>query len=96
MLSLLQGRPLPSTEEGSGALCIGSVWPGIARTVFGDHKRYQDTYFAPFPGYYFSGDGAMRWVGSSTLWGGTEIFFYILLLDATAVNLKCNMQIIFQ
>lgn len=43
-----------------GALCIGSVWPGIARTVYGDHKRYIDTYMSPYPGYYFSGDGALR------------------------------------
>ncbi|KAK3863377.1 hypothetical protein Pcinc_030850 [Petrolisthes cinctipes] len=43
-----------------GALCVGSVWPGIARTVYGDHKRYVDTYMAPYPGYYFSGDGAHR------------------------------------
>lgn len=43
-----------------GALCVGSIWPGIARTVYGDHKRFVDTYFAPFPGYYFSGDGAFR------------------------------------
>lgn len=43
-----------------GALCIGSVWPGISRTVYGDHKRYLETYFSPFPGYYFSGDGAHR------------------------------------
>uniref|UniRef100_A0A2P2I3B5 Acetyl-coenzyme A synthetase n=1 Tax=Hirondellea gigas TaxID=1518452 RepID=A0A2P2I3B5_9CRUS len=46
--------------EASGALCIAGVWPGIARTIHGDHKRYQDTYFSPYPGFYFSGDGAMR------------------------------------
>lgn len=44
----------------NGALCVGSVWPGISRTVYGDHRRYVDTYFAPFPGRYFSGDGALR------------------------------------
>lgn len=43
-----------------GALCVGSIWPGIARTIYGDHKRYFDTYFAPFPGHYFSGDGSHR------------------------------------
>nr|XP_053652608.1 acetyl-coenzyme A synthetase 2-like, mitochondrial [Cherax quadricarinatus] len=43
-----------------GALCLGSIWPGISRTIYGDHKRFIDTYFAPFPGYYFSGDGAYR------------------------------------
>ncbi|XP_042235478.1 acetyl-coenzyme A synthetase 2-like, mitochondrial isoform X2 [Homarus americanus] len=43
-----------------GALCVNSVWPGISRTVYGDHKRYVDTYFSPYPGYYFSGDGGLR------------------------------------
>jgi len=44
----------------SGALCMGTPWPGIARTVFGDHKRFVETYFSTFPGYYFTGDGALR------------------------------------
>ena len=35
-------------------------WPGQARTIWGDHKRFFDTYYAPFPGYYFTGDGARR------------------------------------
>ena len=35
-------------------------WPGIARTVYGDHKRFVETYFAPYPGYYFTGDGGHR------------------------------------
>ena len=35
-------------------------WPGIARTVYGDHERYRQTYFTTFKGYYFSGDGALR------------------------------------
>ncbi|XP_069118171.1 acetyl-coenzyme A synthetase 2-like, mitochondrial [Argopecten irradians] len=43
-----------------GALCIKSVWPGMARTIYGDHKRFLDTYYNPYPGYYFSGDGAHR------------------------------------
>jgi acetyl-CoA synthetase len=43
-----------------GNLCLKSAWPGIARTVFGDHKRYQQTYFSAYPGYYFTGDGARR------------------------------------
>ncbi|XP_067939369.1 acetyl-coenzyme A synthetase 2-like, mitochondrial [Watersipora subatra] len=43
-----------------GSLCIKKPWPGIARTIYGDHERYLDTYFRPFPGYYFSGDGAHR------------------------------------
>ena len=34
--------------------------PGMARTIFGNHERYQTGYFNPFPGYYFTGDGAIR------------------------------------
>jgi len=44
----------------SGALCMGTPWPGIARTVHGDHKRFVETYFSAYPGYYFTGDGALR------------------------------------
>ncbi|MFA9193021.1 acetate--CoA ligase [Flavobacterium sp. FBOR7N2.3] len=43
-----------------GSLCIKYPWPGIARTIWGDHQRYKDTYFSAFPGKYFSGDGALR------------------------------------
>ncbi|WP_297985212.1 acetate--CoA ligase [uncultured Chryseobacterium sp.] len=43
-----------------GNLCIRFPWPGIARTIWGDHQRYKDTYFTAFPGKYFTGDGALR------------------------------------
>jgi acetyl-CoA synthetase len=43
-----------------GSLCIKFPWPGIARTIWGDHQRYKDTYFSAFPGKYFTGDGALR------------------------------------
>lgn len=43
-----------------GNLCIEMPWPGIARTIWGDHQRFIDTYFTTFPGKYFSGDGALR------------------------------------
>ena len=43
-----------------GNLCIKKPWPGIARTIYGDHERYRDTYFSAYPGYYFTGDGAKR------------------------------------
>jgi acetyl-CoA synthetase len=46
--------------EARGALCMKRAWPGITRTIYGDHKRYEETYFEPYPGYYFSGDGALR------------------------------------
>lgn len=43
-----------------GSLCIKFPWPSIARTIWGDHQRYKDTYFTAFPGKYFTGDGALR------------------------------------
>jgi acetyl-CoA synthetase len=44
----------------TGALCLATPWPGQARTVYGDHERFRDTYFKQFPGYYFTGDGCRR------------------------------------
>ncbi len=44
----------------SGSLCIKFPWPSIARTIWGDHQRYVDTYFKAYPGKYFTGDGALR------------------------------------
>lgn len=45
---------------GEGALSIAAPWPSIARTIYGDHERYRQTYFAPNVGYYTTGDGAKR------------------------------------
>jgi acetyl-CoA synthetase len=44
----------------SGNLCIADSWPGQMRTVYGDHERFYQTYFATFPGRYFTGDGCRR------------------------------------
>ena len=44
----------------SGYLAIKNPWPGIMRTVYGDHERFKKTYFSQCPGYYFTGDGAKR------------------------------------
>ncbi|XP_027709688.1 acetyl-coenzyme A synthetase 2-like, mitochondrial isoform X2 [Vombatus ursinus] len=63
--------PILVNEEGkviegddvSGALCITQAWPGMARTIYGDHQRFIDAYFKVYPGYYFSGDGAYRTEG---------------------------------
>ncbi len=46
--------------EAEGILAIKSSWPSQLRTLHGNHSRYIDTYFKPFKGYYFSGDGAKR------------------------------------
>ncbi|MBT8321465.1 MAG: acetate--CoA ligase [Eudoraea sp.] len=43
-----------------GRLCIKFPWPGIARTIWGNHDRYRDTYFAAYENKYFTGDGALR------------------------------------
>src|SRR5204863_504045 len=43
-----------------GNLCLARSWPGQMRTVFGDHKRFVETYFSTFKGLYFTGDGARR------------------------------------
>ena len=43
-----------------GILVISRPWPGQARTIYGDHQRFIDTYFKNYPGYYFAGDGARR------------------------------------
>ncbi|MES9894578.1 MAG: acetate--CoA ligase [Candidatus Thiodiazotropha endolucinida] len=43
-----------------GNLAIKYPWPSMMRTVYGDHKRFFETYFAMYPGYYFTGDGARR------------------------------------
>jgi acetyl-CoA synthetase len=53
-----QGKILEG--EASGNLVILDSWPGQMRTVYGDHERFQDTYFSQFPGMYFTGDGARR------------------------------------
>ncbi len=44
----------------SGNLCLERTWPGQARTVWGDHERFHETYFTRFPGLYFTGDGCRR------------------------------------
>ncbi len=53
------GRPLEGNGV-SGALCLGSAWPGQARTVWGDHQRFKATYFSTYKGLYFTGDGCRR------------------------------------
>jgi acetyl-CoA synthetase len=52
------GKVLEGAAEGN--LCIADSWPGQMRTVFGDHKRFVETYFSAYKGKYFTGDGARR------------------------------------
>lgn len=53
-----EGKELEGPAE--GYIAFKRPWPGIMRTVFGDHKRFEQTYFSRFPGYYMTGDGAKR------------------------------------
>ncbi len=53
-------KELVHGNDVTGALCLASPWPGQARTVWGDHQRFKQTYFTQFPGYYFTGDGCRR------------------------------------
>jgi acetyl-CoA synthetase len=46
--------------EAQGNLCIADSWPGQMRTIYGDHRRFIDTYFSAYPGKYFTGDGCRR------------------------------------
>ena len=47
-------------DDAAGNLCLKFPWPGIMRTVYGDHDRFVQTYFAMYPGKYFTGDGCRR------------------------------------
>ena len=53
------GRELEGNDV-SGNLCLRGTWPGQARTIYGDHRRFQKTYFSQYPGLYFTGDGCRR------------------------------------
>jgi acetyl-CoA synthetase len=61
-------RPVLVDEKGqelagdgvSGNLCLRGTWPGQARTLYGDHARFRQTYFSQYPGLYFTGDGCRR------------------------------------
>jgi acetyl-CoA synthetase len=53
------GKSEADVNEG-GYLCVTQPWPGMMRTVYGDHQRFKDTYFTQFPGKYYTGDGARK------------------------------------
>ena len=57
---LVDGDGVELTGATEGNLCIKDAWPGMMRTVFGDHERFIQTYFSTFKGLYFTGDGARR------------------------------------
>lgn len=49
-----------TSPEAEGKLCIKHPWPSMARTIYGNHKRYKETYFSAYNNVYFTGDGAVR------------------------------------
>ncbi|MHC4441749.1 MAG: acetate--CoA ligase [Planctomycetota bacterium] len=53
-----EGKTIEGT--GGGVLCISEPWPGIMRTVYGQHDRFRETYFSNYAGLYFTGDGCRR------------------------------------
>ena len=59
LLEAESGRELEGNDI-SGVLAIKRSWPGQARTIWGDHQRYIETYFSAYTGYYFTGDGCRR------------------------------------
>ncbi|KAF9438025.1 acetyl-CoA synthetase [Entomortierella beljakovae] len=59
ILDPVTGKELVGNDV-TGVLAVKKPWPSIARTVYGNHQRYMETYLKPYPGYYFTGDGASR------------------------------------
>lgn len=60
-LSLMDETGVEITgNQVDGRLCVKFPWPSMARTIWGDHQRYKDTYFSTFENMYFTGDGALR------------------------------------
>ena len=59
-LALIDEQGAEIEGAGAGYLVIKRSWPAQIRTVYGDHQRMIDTYFTTYPGYYFTGDGALR------------------------------------
>ncbi|KAH7121540.1 hypothetical protein EDB81DRAFT_814075 [Dactylonectria macrodidyma] len=59
LIDPVSGQELTESEI-EGVLAFKGPWPSMARTVWGDHQRYEETYFNVYKGYYFTGDGASR------------------------------------
>ena len=57
---LLDDKGAELSGEASGILAIADSWPGQSRSIYGNHQRFQETYYQMYPGYYFTGDGAHR------------------------------------
>ncbi|MDP8222205.1 MAG: acetate--CoA ligase [Candidatus Lernaella stagnicola] len=58
--SIINEEGQPVAQGDKGYLVIEQAWPGLMRTVYGDHQRFKETYFTQFPGRYTTGDGAFQ------------------------------------
>lgn len=67
--------------EGEGYLVFSQPWPGMMRTVFNDHPRFESTYFSKFPGYYCTGDGEL-----------IKFNFKLYLKAVLTFNLRCTTR----
>ncbi|KAG0317490.1 acetyl-CoA synthetase, partial [Podila horticola] len=59
ILDPVTGKELEGNDV-TGVLAVKKAWPSIARTIYNNHQRFLETYLKPYPGYYFTGDGASR------------------------------------
>ncbi|MHC4661865.1 MAG: acetate--CoA ligase [Planctomycetota bacterium] len=59
VIDVATGRKLEGNDV-SGVLVVPEPWPGMMRTIYGDHERFEDVYFKMYAGYYFTGDGCRR------------------------------------
>lgn len=59
LIDPVSGHEIHGNDK-EGVLAVKSTWPSMARTVYNNHEKYLDTYLKPYPGYYFTGDGAAR------------------------------------
>lgn len=55
-----EGQKFDDDKACEGVLCLADSWPGQMRTLYGDHARFEHTYFSHYKGYYFTGDGCKR------------------------------------
>lgn len=65
--SLLDENGAEIVGPGEGYLVFSQPWPGMMRTIYNDHDRFQETYFTQFPGYYSTGDGKRSTVSNCPL-----------------------------
>ena len=88
-----------------GVLALRNPWPSIARTVFQDHERYLATYMKPYPGVFYTGDGAARdehgyiWIkgrvdGERCLWRASlsPVHKLISQMSSMSLDIACRLR----